>query len=81
MGRQVIGTKAKALTPGAGVEVLSSAGTLFIGGGGDLACNLIENKGGTPVVFKNIPDGTDFPRQVIEIDWDNTTCTDIILDV
>ena len=59
--------------------VTFTAGTLFIGGGGDLKCTLQEMDEGTYITFKNLADGQDFPRVVTAIHNDSTV-TDVIVD-
>ena len=54
-------------------------GTLYIGTGGDLKCTLQNMTDGTYITFKNIPDGTNFPRVVKYIHTDSTV-SDVIVD-
>ena len=58
---------------------LPATGTLFIGTGGDLKCTLIDMADGDFVTFKNIPNGSDFPRQVKRIHTDSTV-DDVVVD-
>lgn len=54
-----------------------AVGQLFIGTGGDIA--VIFSNQSTVVLFKNIPDGSFLPIQVIGVFSTNTTAADIVV--
>lgn len=58
---------------------LPTAGTLFIGTGGDLKVTLQDMDDGDSVTFNNLADGQDFPRVVKRI-WAASTVSDVIVD-
>ena len=52
-------------------------GQIFVGTGGNIKVKFISNS--TPVLFKNVPDGTFMPITVVGILSTETTALDIVL--
>ena len=75
--RKIISKNAEAVTIG---SQMPNPGTLFIGTGGDLICTLVGMADGTTITFKNIADGSDFPRVVKFVDA-ASSCSDINVDI
>ena len=76
----LIGRNGAAVTPSDSTN-LTNPGTLFIGTGGDIKVTLIDQDDGESLTFKNIPNGSNFPRIVKRVWATGTTATDIIVDI
>ena len=68
--------EALAITPDDNND-LPTVGTLFIGTGGDLKVDLEKSTG---IIYKNLPDGCNFPRKVKKVYATDTTASNIILE-
>lgn len=72
-----IATKVEAITPSDTVTY-ADFGVLYVGVGGDVAVSS-KTTDDTPVVLKNVPDGTILPLYVSKVWATDTTATDIVL--
>jgi hypothetical protein len=74
MARAIIANGGAAVTP-ADTGTLTP-GTLYIGTGGDIKVKTVD---GDTLTFANIPDGTFFPIQVVQVFSTDTTADDILI--
>ena len=65
----------EAVTPSDTVNL--AIGQLFVGSGGDIA--VLAKGASSPETFKNVPNGTFMPINVVRIYSTNTTATDILI--
>ena len=64
------------VTPQDSTDLSTFARYLFIGTTGNV--NVVVSRGGSPVLFKNVPSGTTLPVQAYQVWATNTTATDIV---
>jgi hypothetical protein len=78
MGSRSISSSVTAVTiPASGSVAISKPGTLFIGSGGDLRCELANSA--EIVTFKNLLGGTSFPYVVSRIYKTGTTVDNVLV--
>jgi hypothetical protein len=74
MARAIIANGGAAVTPSDTGTL--KPGTLYIGTGGDIVVKTVD---GDTLTFVNIPDGTFFPIQVVQVFSTDTTADDILI--
>jgi hypothetical protein len=64
------------VTPNDSADLFTTCRGIFVGVGGDISLVLAEES--SPVLFKNIPDGSVIPLAVKKVESTLTTATDLV---